>query len=70
MKPGETEGGLLAVTEAATLPAVSELAPENDIQVEIIRGETTEEQRAALRRFMEWYRVKIVKDVSCKKAPN
>jgi hypothetical protein len=36
------------------------------IQVELVEGKTSEEQRAAYARFMEWYRVKIV----LQKTPN
>jgi len=32
-----------------------------DIQVEIINGEATEEQKIAFKRFMDWYKAQTVK---------
>ncbi len=34
--------------------------PRDEIEVKIVEGETTPEQRQAYRRFMEWYRARIV----------
>ena len=33
---------------------------EAEVRVEIVAGEATDEQRVAYKRFMDWYRAKIV----------
>ena len=40
---------------------------DDDVRIEIIEGAATPEQRAAYKRFMDFYKAKIINDFSRKK---